>query len=478
VGVSVESNIGLTEAMAIGRLDAHDQAALVRAGEVSAAELVEAAIARIEAIDPAINAISHRGFDIARARAARGPVPSPERPLAGTPWLLKDSLQYPGMPAHAGSRARDSSLAASAYPFARRFDDQGLIPLGMTTMPEFGLLASTETLRFGATRNPWALERSPGGSSGGAAAAVAAGLAPLAHASDAAGSIRVPASACGVIGLKPGRGANVRARAAHWLDDMLCGDSLISRSVRDVAWAFAAASPEGGPAATRPGDRRLKIALVMDAMDGTAPDPEVADAITRTAALCESLGHAVEPIARPVADEAILDALMGVLWLYLGRDVVDGCRARWPGRPLDEMLEPWTIGLAEHCGQLGPFDLENAYDIMARSPAVVAELHSRYDVVLSPTVSAPPVPLGQLAPTREYDALMAALTRYMSYTPLQNMAGAPAISLPLFATPEGLPVGAMFAADRGGEDLLLGLALELEAAEPWADRWPMIVQGG
>jgi amidase len=471
--VSAVSKISLAEAMSIGRMDAHGQAGLVRNGEVSAVELVDAAILRIETFDPVINAISHRAFGAARARAAA--LHGVGSPLAGVPYLLKDSLQYPGMPSHAGSRSRESTPAAWAYPFAVRYDEAGLIPVGMTTMPEFGLLGSTETLRFGPTRNPWALDRSPGGSSGGAAAAVAAGLAALAHASDAAGSIRVPAAACGVIGFKPGRGLNVRARAPHWLDDMLCSDSLIARSVRDVAWAFAAAAPERrAPVAGAPG-RRLRIGLMMDGMDGEAPAPAVAKAVEDVARLCEGLGHTVEPAARPAADEAIMDAILGVLWLYLGRDVVDASRARWPGRPLEEMLEPWTIGLAERCGRLGPLDLEAAYAAMARAPAVLSQTFARYDVVLTPAVAEPPVPLGHLAPTRDYDGLMAALRRYMAYTPLQNMAGSPAISLPLSTTAEGLPVGSMFAADRGGEDLLLSLALELEAALPWADRWPAMV---
>lgn len=470
--MSVETKVGIAEALALGRLDAHDQGALIRSGEVSPAELVEAAIVRIVVVDPTINAISHRAFDLARARAAQAAAPDDEHPLAGTPYLLKDSLQYPGMPTRAGSRARDSSLATFAYPFVRRFDAQGLIPLGMTTMPEFGLLAGTDTLCFGATRNPWALDRSPGGSSGGSAAAVAAGLAPLAHGSDAAGSIRVPAAACGVVGLKPGRGANARARSAHWLDDMLCSDSLIGRSVRDIAWSFAVAAPEPRAVVTRPGKRRLRIALVMEGMDGTAPSGEVAEAISRTATLCESLGHFVEPIARPATHKAALDAILGVLWPYMGRDLFDMCVARWPGRRPEDMLEPWTIGLAEHCATLKPQDLEAAYDVMTGAPAVNTEAFERFDVMLTPVVNEPALELGVLSPLRPFDELMGAMVRFMPYTPLQNMAGSPAISLPLFTAPGGLPIGSMFAGDRGAEELLLELALELEAAQPWAGRWP------
>ena len=473
--MSLTSKIGLADALTIGRLDGHDQAALIVSGEASSAELVEAAILRIEAIDPKLNAVSHRAFDIARRRAVEAPRPSPTHLLSGAPYLLKDSLQYPGMPSQSGSRSRDGSLASTAYPFARAFDAEGLVPVGMTTMPEFGLLGSTEGMRFGPTRNPWALERSPGGSSGGAGAAVAAGLTPLAHGSDAAGSIRIPAAACGVVGLKPGRGGNLRARAVHWLDDDQCSDSLMARSVRDEAWAFRVADPEQRPQVVRPGVRRLRIALVMDGMDGAPPSPEVADAVSKTAALCESLGHGVEIIDRPAADPEIFDTILGALWQHLGRDVTDATLLRWPGQALENLLEPWTLGLAEHCDQLTPADLERAYKVLSDAPYAWSTVFDRFDLVLSPTLATVAPPHGVLSPTQDYDSLLAALRAFIPYTPLQNMSGAPAISLPLFESPPGLPIGSMFAADRGGEELLLGLALELEAAKPWSARWPKVV---
>lgn len=466
--------MGRAEAVRLGRLDAHAQAELLRRGEVSAAELIEATIARIEEVDPQINSISHRAFAEARRRAAAF-TPDISRPLAGVPWLLKDSLQYPGMPTHAGSRSRTSQPATQAYPYARRYDEQGLIPVGMTAMPEFGLLGTTEPVRYGPTRNPWALDRSAGGSSGGAAAAVAAGFAPLAHASDAAGSIRLPAAACGVVGFKPSRGENVRARSVNLLDDVLCSDSLIGRSLRDVAWAFDAARPAPGSPVTRPIGRRLRIGVMLAGMDGAAPDPEIADVIERTARLCEGLGHMVEPVARPVGDAEMYRALIDVLWPFLGGEAVDYCRARWPERPLEELLETWTLGLARRTTELTPADLETAYEILGAAPRTARAAFANHDVILSPVFAHRPPPIGDQSPMQPYAALREKLLRFIPYTPYQNVTGTPAISLPLFAAADGLPLGSMFAADRGGDDMLLGLSLELEGAQPWADRWPAIV---
>jgi amidase len=462
------------DALRIGRLDAHDQAALLRSGEVSGAELVEAAIRRIEILDTAVNAVSVRAFDLARARAAASAGPRDGAPLAGVPYLIKDSLPYPGLPARAASRARGDAPSAAAYPFIRRFDDAGLIPVGKSTMAEFGLLVSNETLRYGATNNPWDLTRSPGGSSGGAAAAVAAGLTPLAHGSDAAGSIRVPAAACGLVGFKPSRGANLRARHAHWLDDLLCSDAMITRSVRDAAWAFRVASPDARPTAAGPIDRRLRIALVMDGMDHRSPHPAVAEALRRTAELCERLGHVVEDVARPPEDAAVLSSLMEVLWPFLGREAVDQCRSEHPGGALEDLLEPWTIDLAGQCDQVTPAALEAAFAALARAPAFTQGFFAKHDVMLTPTLAEPPVLTGELAPTLPHAALLERFMRFAPYTPLQNMVGSPAISLPLFTTDDGLPVGSMFAADRGDDDMLLALAHELEAAVPWGDRWPGI----
>ncbi|MET0756015.1 MAG: amidase family protein [Pseudoxanthomonas sp.] len=460
------------DAFALGRLDAHDQAALRRSGEISAEELVEAAIMRTQSLDTALGSVCHRAFDLARRRARDIDTGRDDDSHAGVPYLVKDSLSTPGMPTHSGSRSRDDALADEAFPFLRRLDAAGLVPIGKSTMPEFGLMPSTEPLRGPVTRNPWSFAHSPGGSSGGAGAAVAAGIVPLAHGSDGAGSIRMPAACCGIVGLKPGRGGVVRVRARHVLEDLLVGDSLMSRSVRDCAWAFVLAHPQARVAVSGPSARRLRVAVIADNLLGDAPHPQVAAALAHSAALCESLGHRVENLPWPVDVPAASRALH-TLWSHLAADSVDAAEAVLGRQRAQATLEPWTLELArwnrEHCGIA---ELEQAYAQLARLPAAFNLFHQRYDVILSPVLRSPPLPIGELAPDRAFDELMPALFDWMSYTPLQNLAGTPGISLPLYSTPEGLPVGTQFVADRGQEDLLLHLAFELEAAAPWHHRWP------
>lgn len=457
----------LDDALTLGRLDAHAQAALLRSGEVSPVELVESAIQRIEALDPALDAVSEQAFDMARTRAASGP--KPDGPMAGVPWLIKDSLDYPGLPSRGGSRSRSGEPVDREYPFTRIWDAEGLIPVGKSAMPEFGLLPTTEPLLRAPTRNPWSLEHSPGGSSGGAAAALAVGMVPLAHGSDGAGSIRIPASCCGLVGLKPGRGASVRVRGRSVVEDLIVSDVLMSRSVRDTAWAFAAAHPDRPAMVTQPGKRRLRIAFNLDTLDGGPTDPRVVEAARDVAALCEDLGHIVVPASPDIDRPAALEA-MHVLWAQDGADCVDGLRGA--GRDIHALLEPWTIALGEMAERLEPADLERAFGQAARLPKQFADFHARYDVMLTPTLAAPPLRIGEMTPTDEPESLLRRFFEWVGYTPLQNIAGTPAISLPLGWTGEGLPIGVMLASDRGAEAVLLELAYELEAARPWADRWP------
>ncbi|MFT3762272.1 MAG: amidase family protein [Pseudoxanthomonas sp.] len=461
----------LRQAFELGRLDAHEQGRLRRSGEVSARELVEAALLRIDALDPQLGALSHRADALARERAA-GPLP--DAPLAGVPWLAKDSLDYPGMPTRSCSRSRSGALVERGYPYAERLDAQGLVAVGKSSMPEFGLLGSTEPLLGPVTRNPWSLVHSPGGSSGGAAAAVAAGMVPLAQGSDGGGSIRLPASCCGIVGLKPGRDSTVRVRSRHVIEDLLVADSLMARSVRDVAWGFAIAHADpqramvGGP---EPG--RLRIAVVETSLLGAAPHPDVAAAIRDSADLCAELGHRVERTQWPIDGVAMLHAFQDI-WSHLGADCVDAVQPLLGGRRLEDALEPWTLALGRRAATLPTSALERGYAQLARLPAQLADFHAHYDVLLSPVVHAPPPPLGAYGPSVPIERLMPEMFDWIAYTPLQNLAGTPAISLPLSASGQGLPIGSMFAADRGREDLLLALAYELEAARPWRERWPAV----
>lgn len=458
----------LDDALEIGRLDAHGQAALLRGGELSPLELTESAILRAEALDPALDAISEAAFGLARARAAE---PLPDGPMAGVPWLIKDSLDYPGLPSRGGSRSRSGDPVYREFPFTRIWDAEGLIPLGKSAMPEFGLLPTTEPLLRAPTRNPWSRAHSPGGSSGGAAAALAAGIVPLAHGSDGAGSIRIPASCCGVVGLKPGRGASVRVRGRSVIEDLIVSDVLMSRSVRDTAWAFAAAHPDRPAMVREPDRRRLRIAFNLDTLDGGATHPEVAEAARRIAALCEGLGHTVEE-ASPAIDRPAALRAMHVLWAHDGADCVDAVRGS--GRDPASLLEPWTVALGEMADRLSPEDLERAFGQAAALPGQLADFHAAYDVMLTPTLAGPPLRIGEMTPTDEPEELLRHMFAWVGYTPLQNIAGAPAISLPMGWSGDGLPIGIMLAGARGAENLLLSLSYELEAAQPWADHWPKV----
>lgn len=453
-----------SNAWALARLDAHGQAALVRRGEIAPGAPVEAAIVRIEEIDPTLNSVSHRAFAPARAAVARV---DRAAPMAGVPILLKASLAYPGFPQTSCSRAKREVVADRAYPYAERLDAAGLIAVGMSTMPEFGLLTSGEAMLTGTTVNPWNAGRSAGGSSTGAAVAVAAGLVPLAHASDAAGSIRVPASNCGVVGFKPSRGWNVRARAHHLIDDLLCSDAMIGRSTRDVAWGAAIARPAAADlvVARRP----LRIAVDLAGMAGDA-DADVAAAVERSAALCAALGHDVDAVTVPIDRHAVRQAIM-TLWPYLGGEIVDFYAATRT-EPLDELLEPWTLGLAARRRTVSPLQLAAAYAAIAAATRAVDDFHQRWDVVLSPVTRTAPPPVGMLSPERAFDKLWAALFDYIDYTPLHNLVGTPSISLPLGWASDGMPIGSMFSSGAGTDVMLLQLAADIEAAAPWRDAWP------
>ncbi|MEP1447266.1 MAG: amidase family protein [Paraglaciecola sp.] len=469
----IVESISINDAIEIGKLDAHAQANLLIQKELSKSTLCQAAIVRIEHINPRLNAVVYNAFDYAMEKSLQ---PSSSA-MAGVPYLLKASAAYPGFPMHCGSRSMLGKVAKFAYPFATKLDNAGLIPVGMSSMPEFGLLASGEPVLYGATHNPWALDRSTAGSSSGAAAAVAAGLVPLAHASDAAGSIRMPASACGVIGYKPSRGYNLRARVHHLIDDLLCSDSLLARSMRDTIWAANVVRPPTIPiyqSTSNTIHRPLKIAGVLRGIDGTKPDYQVERVFHQTARLLQdSLGHELKYISLPIDEEAVSQALK-VLWSYLGGELRDQCIALNPFHPIDDLLEPWTIGLALQRDTYSTNDLANAFSEITKATLALEQFHQKFDVILSPVNSTAPPQIGHLAPTQPFENLWEALFKYMNYTPLHNITGTPSISLPLFMSNDNMPIGSLFSAAFGKDDILLNLAEELEQTLPWAARWPSI----
>lgn len=457
--------------------DATELAARVSRKEVSAAELVEAAIQRIETLQPQVQALVASDFERALDKAKAGKLSGP---FAGVPFLVKDLDPYKGLPTRYGTRV---SLGAkpekeqTAYIDA--FDAAGLITLGKSATPEYGFLPTTEPMGFLPTRNPWNTKHSSGGSSGGAAAAVASGMVAIAHASDGGGSIRIPSANCGLFGLKPSRGRMIPNRPSSWGID-LSVSHVLTHSVRDSAAMFAATERTDAAAPFKPigviGQplkKKLKIGLVMNGGTGLAPDSEVRTAIENAAKLLKDLGHRVEPTALPV-DGAQFGQDFTVLWASGAAELVAGVTKAMGRKPDATVLEPFTLGMAELVGKLPKDALPAA---MKRLNAMIGAYDAwltKYDVILSPVLGKPPVELGYVAGWVPFEELQARLMAYVGYTPVQNVAGAPAMSVPLHWTADGLPVGVQFAGRAGDEATLLGLAYQLEAAQPWAHRRPPV----
>ncbi|MDY7233144.1 amidase [Hyalangium rubrum] len=458
----------------LSRLDAVAQASLVSRGELSALELVDAAIRRIEALEPSIHALASHDFTAARARAAQ----KPSGPLAGVPFLLKDLLPYPGQRCAMGSRLFRSNMAREGSPYTERLDAAGLITLGKSTTSEFGLLGSTETLLEGVTHNPWDLTRSATGSSGGAAAAVASGMVPLAHASDGGGSIRIPAAACGLFGFMPGRGRLVSTGQALPFD--LLRDHCVSRSVRDSALLLSLTEEVGGKAGPpvgyvdRPLARRLRIGFYSRTIMGDAPDPEVAKALERTIALCTELGHELIEAPPPEFDGPTLSTGFFAISAAALTEVAATMKGML-GRPVGpEDFEPFTLSLIDWYRGLPSDTFSRAMVSFEDAGHRMRSYLDGYDVVLCPTVPVAPFALGTLSPELDRETLIRRTEKLAGYTPIHNIAGVPAMSVPLFTASAGWPIGSHFAARRGEEATLLGLAYQLEQAAPWRDRWPSI----
>ena len=470
----------------LDQYDALGLGALVNAGKVTPTELLDRAIARTAAIDPQINAVVGKHYDVARAQIAAA---KPSGPFAGVPFLLKDlGVGLKGTITTDGSRAFADWTAPADTTLPRRAKAAGLVIFGKAASPEFGLTTSTESKLWGYTRNPWNLDRLAGGSSGGSAAAVAARILPMAHASDGGGSIRIPAACCGLFGLKPSR-ARVPvdvARAVGW--NGLSTQHAVSISVRDSAALLDAwAGPEPGDSVTPPpptkgsfleavsrAPGRLRIALVETAPSGAAPDPDVKAGLMDVARLCESLGHTVEPAAYTLDAQALSEA-MGV---GMGADLASRLDrlATERGRPITEDdVETVTLRFIErgrHYTAANYVDARRVFDIAA---AEVARMHQTYDVILSPTVAQAPVRLGvlSLSPDNIGDYARA-IGAFSPYTALQNQIGVPSMSVPLVWNAEGLPLGMMFSAPFAAEELLYSLAGQLEQARPWKDRRPPV----
>jgi amidase len=452
-----------------GRYDGLGLAELVKKKEVSAAEICEAAITRIERVNPTLNAVITPMYEQAREAVQAA---LPDGPFAGVPFLLKDLLGVP---------VRDSELV-------KRYKQAGLVMLGKTNTPEFGLLGITEPELHGPTRNPWNPDHTPGGSSGGSAAAVASGMVPLASANDGAGSIRIPAACCGLFGLKVTRGRtpNGPSHGRTWQGAVV--EHVVSRSVRDSAAILDATqgADAGAPYVISPPQKaymkeiqerpgRLRIAFNTRSPIDTSVHPECIRAVEQTLGLLEDLGHEVEE-ARPEVDGQAL--ARGLLILY-SAEVTTLFDALVPllGRKVkssDVETVTWTLGLLGRTYSAGQIvKAKQEWELAGR---IMGRFHETYDLYLTPTLAYPPVKVGELAP-RPIERVSLKVINNLSKTPftqLANFTGQPAMSVPLHWTPENLPCGLQFMGCYGDEATLLRLAAQLEEAQPWFDKRPPI----
>jgi amidase len=462
---------------------ATELARLVKAGDVTARELTEASFERIEALDPELNAFVHLDHEGALA-AADAIEASDGRPFAGVPIAIKDTAPVAGMPYRLGSEMFGDFVPPQDAFVVRRLRDAGFVLVGKTNLPEFGILPVTEPRRFGPTRNPWDPERTPGGSSGGAAAAVAVGMVPLAHGSDGGGSIRIPAACCGLVGLKPSRGRV--SRGPEQGDDLLVQDGVLTRTVAETAalldviagyepgdatWAPPPPEPFARTAAREPGRLRIGVTTVP-AIEVAAIDPLCERAARDAAELLESLGHDVEEIDPPWKGRELLRAFTLVFGTPVALGIWFGSQAT--GRePSAELVEPLSWAIWEGVRERDPLDYLLARTRLAAASRPIVALWDEYDAVLTPSLAERPVRIGEIDSCSEdpWEDFRRS-GRFTPYTALYNVTGQPAISLPLFHGEDGLPLGVMLAGRPAGEGPLLALAAQLEAASPWAGRRP------
>ncbi len=477
-------------------------AELVRKKKVSPAELCEEAISRIERVNSKLNAVITPMYDLARKTIQE---PLPEAPFTGVPFLLKDlGEEFAGVPLTKGSKAYKNYVPTQDSEMVIRFKKSGVVILGKTNTPEFGLMAFTEPELHGPTRNPWNTEHTPGGSSGGSAAAVASGMVPMASGNDGGGSIRMPASCCGLFGLKPTRGRNPTGPEVGEIWQGAAVSHVITRSVRDSATMLdATKGPDPGAPYIIPSPERpylqeiesdpgsLKIAFNTSSPIGSQVHPECVKAVEETARLLESLGHKVEEAQPDIDGKAIAK---GYLNMYFGEVAADieelrSMLGRKP-KPSDVEALTWTLGLLGRTFSAGEFvKAKREWDIAARA---MGRFHQKYDLYLTPTLAHPPVKIGELQP-KPYERIIMKVVNAlglgyllkasglpdqlaetslskMPFTQLANLTGQPAMSVPLHWTSDGLPCGVHFMAPFGDEATLFRLAAQLEKARPWFDK--------
>jgi amidase len=465
-------------------------AGLVRSGELTARELVQASLERIEALDGKVNAFVHVDADGALA-AADAIGPGDPRPFAGVPIAIKDNQPVAGMPITFGADLFGDFVAPMDAAFVGRLRDAGFVIVGKTALPEYGILPSTESRRNGPTRNPWDLSRTPGGSSGGAAAAVAAGMLPIAHGNDGGGSIRIPAACCGLVGLKPTRGRISFAPSLG--ESFLVSDGVLSRTVAETAELLdLLAGPELGDASWAPPPpepfaqtaargmagppTRLRIGVTLKPpLTEIAVDPSAERAPRGAAALLEQLGHEVEEIDAPWTIPGVFELFSAAFGPAVASTIVFASAIA--GRePQAQDMEQLSWYLWERASKLGAAHFLAAQAQLQALGRTFVTATDPYDAVLTPSLALRPLPIGELDGDRDDPA--ATFRRSGEFTPftaIANATGQPAISLPFAHGEDGLPVGVHFFGRPAQEGPLLALAAQIEAARPWADRRPEMV---
>jgi amidase len=460
---------------------ATELASLVRSGEVSARELVESSLERIEELNPKLNAFVD--VDAERALATAERIGSgDERPFAGVPVAIKNNRPVEGLRLTYGCSLMADNLCEYDHNITRRLKDAGFVIVGTTTLPEYGILPTSEARLFGPTRNPWDLERSPGGSSGGAAAAVAAGIVPVAHGNDGGGSIRIPAACCGLVGLKPTRG---RISVAPELGDSSLGiDGMLTRTVGDTAaildvlagyepgdatWAPPPAGPFSAAAAREPSSLRI-AATTLPPIPDAVVDPVCSGAVAEAAELLRSLGHEVDEVTPPWQIEGLSELFGAVFSVHISLSIAYSGMVGGH-EPTAEDMEPMSWAIFSMVKTLGAVEnMAAVVQLQSHTRKLVSFLEP-YDALLTPALAERPLPLGTLDTAAPEP--MSTFTRsglFTPFTPVFNASGQPGISLPLYEGEDGLPLAVQIVGRPAGEGALLALAAQLEEARPWAQR--------
>jgi len=462
-------------------LDAVGLRQLIESGQVTAAEVADVARDALDLAHAELNALTLPLFSPALDAEPGGP-------LAGVPFVIKDSGPFArGVPFALGSRSVRGAVAMVDHELMARFRAAGLVTLGQTTAPELGLSFATESARYGVTRNPWAPDRGVGGSSGGSAALVAAGAVPLAHGNDGGGSVRVPASCCGLVGLKPSRGRTPSGPNFGEVGFGLIVEFGLARTVRDAALLLdAVAAPMLGekyvapaPARAYPAEvgadpGRLRVAVTTQAWSGTPVDPQVAAVTVTVGKALEWLGHAVTEASPEVDPEAVIEAAM-LAAIATGAAMLAG-----PRRPDPFLLEAVSRRVIAETEAATALDVMAGIDAQHRVTRPIGRFFARHDLLLTPTLGQLPAAHGTLDYDNPEHTVRSWLRRLFEYGPFTapfNVSGHPAISLPLGLSRDGLPIGVQLVAAQGREDLLLRVAAQLEEAVPWRDREPAIFVG-